>query len=174
MVFVRGARECHFPSEGEGADPCSSVLSSSNLLQHHPKGASWIPNPHPTPSLSSPVLPSGLAAGWGEGRPPKTTGTEAPAPCPSSQGPAKPRDHALTSVCRVRGGQEQQQGQSCPHVGAGSPPPAGKRHRESHPGVYMEAVSAAGRMINPRGQASLACLLGPGCQCHQNPTGLNH
>lgn len=111
---------------------------------------------HPFPLLSGPAQQ--LGCGLGAGRPLKTPGA---APCPSSQGPAKHQDHSLTSVHRVCSGQEQQQqGQSCPHVGAGSSPPAGKRHRESHPGVFMEAVSAAGRIINPRGQASLACCLG--------------
>lgn len=170
MVLVRGVRKSHFPSEREGAHPCSSVLSPSHFLQHHPKVASRTPNHHPTPSISSLVLPSSLAAGWERGghrKPPDLS--------PSAQGPAKPQDHTLTSVYRVCSGQEQQQqAQSCPHGGAGSPPLAGKRHRQSHPGVFMEAVSAAGRMINPRGQASLACRLQPGCQRLRNPNGFNH
>lgn len=64
MVLVRGVRKSYFPLEREGADPCSPVISPSRLLQHHPKVASWIPNHHPTPPLSSLVLPSSLAAGW--------------------------------------------------------------------------------------------------------------
>lgn len=63
MMLVRGVRKSHFPLE-RGANPCSSVLSPSHLLQHHPKVASWILSHHPTPSLSSQVLPSSLAAGW--------------------------------------------------------------------------------------------------------------